>query len=327
MGRNHGRRVAVVAVGGNSLIKDNEQASIFAQYEAASETATHITRMILDGWDVVVSHGNGPQVGFMQRRSELASHELHVIPLDYSVAHTQGSIGYMFQQALDNEFQANSIARLTVVTRTLVSADDPAFERPTKPIGSFMSEEQAKHHREQDGWNIVEEVGRGWRRVVPSPQPQSILEQSAVAALIEAGYVVINCGGGGIPVVRNRQGQLQGVEAVVDKDLATSLLAATLSADLFLISTGVDRVALHFGTPEQRWLDRMTIDEAKTYLAKGHFAEGSMAPKIRAVIQYLERGGQRAIITSPEKIGGALKGETGTHIVPVTERRAANAVR
>lgn len=312
-------RVAVVAVGGNSLIKNHNQTSIADQYAAALETSEHIARMIEGGWNVLMSHGNGPQVGFMQRRSELSEHELHRIPLDYSVAHTQGSIGYMFQQALDNTFRRRSISRLpvTIVTRILVDRDDPAFQHPTKPIGSFMTEEKARRHREEEGWDVVEETGRGWRRVVPSPKPKAIIEQSAVQTLVQAGCIVINCGGGGVPVVRNEDGTLEGVEAVIDKDLATSLLAAAIGADLFLISTAVDKVALNFGTPQQRWLDKLTLDEARAFLEEGHFGEGSMAPKIRAVIHFLEQGGQRAIITSPENIERALKRKSGTHIVNV----------
>jgi carbamate kinase len=311
-------RLAVVAVGGNSLIKDKDHQTIPDQYDAAVETMAHVAGMIETGWDVVVTHGNGPQVGFILRRAELSLHELHPVALDYCGADTQGAIGYMFQRALHNEFRKRRIAKTaaTVVTQVLVDRNDPAFQKPTKPIGSFMDESAAKGHRERDGWSVVEDAGRGWRRVVASPIPVRIVEEAAIRSLIEAGFVVISTGGGGIPVVEDERGDLVGVEAVIDKDFAGSLLASSLKADLFLISTAVEKVALHYKKPDQRWLDRMTLAEAKGYLQEGHFAKGSMEPKIRAIINYLERGGHEALITDPENIERALRGETGTRIVP-----------
>jgi carbamate kinase len=312
------KKVAVVAVGGNSLIKDKTRKTIPDQYDAASESMAHIADMIEAGWGVVITHGNGPQVGFILRRSELALHELHPVPLDYCGADTQGAIGYMFQQALYNEFRQRGIDKqaATVVTQVLVDRKDPAFEHPTKPIGSFMDEPTAVKHRDEEGWSVIEDAGRGWRRVVPSPIPVRIVQRDAILALIKAGFVVIGVGGGGIPVVEDENGDLIGVEAVIDKDFASALLASSIQADLFLISTAIEKVAINFNKANQQWLDRVTLAEAKQYLAEGHFAKGSMEPKVQAIIGYLEDGGKEAIVTTPENIGRALAGETGTHFVP-----------
>ncbi|NIS81660.1 MAG: carbamate kinase [Anaerolineales bacterium] len=310
------KKVAIVAVGGNSLIPDKDHKTIPDQYAAASETISHIVGMISSGWDVVITHGNGPQVGFILRRSELALHELHPVPLDYCGADTQGAIGYMFQRALYNDFRKRGIEKqaATVVTQVLVDREDPAFKNPSKPIGSFMDEETARTRSSADGWSVVEDAGRGWRRVVPSPLPIRIVQREAIQVLIDAGFVVIGVGGGGIPVVEDENGDLQGVEAVIDKDFASSLLATSIAADLFLISTAVEKVAINFNQPDQQWLDHMTLAEARKYLEEGHFAKGSMEPKIRAIIEYLERGGREAIVTNPENIERALSGETGTRI-------------
>jgi carbamate kinase len=312
------RKVAVVAVGGNSLIKDKGHQTVLDQYEASAETMLHIAGMIQSGWDVVITHGNGPQVGFILRRAELALHELHPVPLDSCGADTQGAIGYMFQRALYNEFHHRGIEKqvATVVTQVLVDRKDPAFENPSKPIGSFMEEPVAVKRRDENGWAVVEDAGRGWRRVVPSPKPIRIVEIEAIQSLIHQGFIVIAVGGGGIPVVENEHGELVGVEAVIDKDFASSLLSSNLQADLFLISTAVEQVALNFNKPNQEWLKKMTLVEAKQYLAEGHFAKGSMEPKIRAIIDYLEAGGKEALVTNPENIERALAGETGTRIVP-----------
>jgi carbamate kinase len=313
------RKVAVVAIGGNSLIKDKAHRTVEDQYVAAGETTYHIAKMIQAGWEVAIGHGNGPQVGFILRRSELAAHELHEVPLDVCGADTQGAIGYALQQNLYNHFREMGInkAVATVVTQVEVSRDDPAWKSPSKPIGSFMDEPDAKRRQEQEGWNVVEDAGRGWRRVVPSPLPIRVVELDAVKQLIDAGMVAITVGGGGIPVVDDGTGNLKGVAAVIDKDYASSLLATRIQADLFLISTTVEKVALNFGTPEERWVDHMTLSEAKKYLAEGtHFKKGSMAPKMQAIIWFLEKGGQEAIITDPENIERAMRGETGTHITP-----------
>jgi len=312
------RKRAVVAIGGNSLIHDTQHQSVRDQYVAAGETCWHIAAMIEDGWDVAIGHGNGPQVGFILRRSELAAHELHEVPLDVCGADSQGAIGYALAQNLENDFQRLGIDRhaVAVITQVEVAADDPAFARPTKPIGSFMDEATALQRRERDGWDVFEDAGRGWRRVVASPAPVRIIEEEAIRTLVESGFVVISTGGGGIPIVVGADGSLTGVPAVIDKDLACALLATCIGAELFLVTTAVEKVALDFGTPEQRWIDRLTLDEAKDRLAEGrHFAEGSMAPKIRAVTQFLERGGSTAIVTNPQNVERALAGETGTWIV------------
>lgn len=309
-------KVVVVAVGGNSLIKDEKHKSIPDQYAATVETSRHIVGMIEQGWNVVLTHGNGPQVGFILRRSELAINELHPVPLDYCGADTQGAIGYMFQRALYNEFKKRGMNKqaATVVTQVLVDKHDPAFQNPSKPIGSFMNAEAAARKRAEENWAMVEDAGRGWRRVVPSPLPKKIVERDAIEDLIEAGFLVICSGGGGIPVVENERGELEGIEAVIDKDFAASILARSVNADLFLISTAVEKVALNYNKPDQRWLDHLTLDEAKQFLAEGHFHKGSMGPKIQAIIWYLEGGGKEALITNPENLERALEGKTGTRI-------------
>ena len=313
-----GHRTAVVAIGGNSLIKDRQHQTVRDQYIAAGETCWHIAAMIQDGWDVVITHGNGPQVGFILRRSELAAHELHEIPLDVCGADTQGAIGYALQQNLQNDFRRLGIDRevATVVTQTEVAVDDPAFADPSKPIGSYMDEEQARVRRDRDGWSVVEDAGRGWRRVVASPAPRRIVEEDVVRELLRDGVVVIAAGGGGIPVVADENGELRGIAAVIDKDRASSLLARALGAELFLISTSIEKVAVRFGTPEQAWVDRLTVGEARRYLEEGvHFARGSMAPKIEAAVAFVEATGGMALITDPENVERALAGETGTRIV------------
>jgi len=309
-------RTAVIAIGGNSLIKDKYHQTVRDQYIAASETCRHIVTMIKDGWRVAITHGNGPQVGFILRRSELAAHELHEVPLDVCGADTQGAIGYELQQNLYNEFRRYAIDRdaVTLVCQTEVAADVPAFATPSKPIGTFMDAEQADRRR-AEGWDIMQDADRGWRRVVASPQPLRIVELPSIKRLLEAGTVVIAVGGGGIPVVADESGDLRGVAAVIDKDLASALLANQIDADLFIISTAVEKVALEFGTPQQRWVDHLTLAEASRYLAEGrHFAAGSMGPKMQAVVSYLERGGREALITDPDNLERALAGQTGTRI-------------
>jgi len=313
-------KLAVIAVGGNSLIKDNKNISVEDQQQALRDTSHHIADMIEAGWDLAIGHGNGPQVGFILRRSEIAAkvEGMHEVPLDVCGADSQGAIGYEFQQALQNEYQRRGIhkAAATVITQMLVDQKDEAFQKPTKPIGSFMDEVEAKRREKEMGWSVVEDAGRGWRRVVPSPMPNKILELEAVKLLLNAGVTVITVGGGGIPVIDSGNGQYEGTAAVIDKDFASSLLAQEIGAELFLIATAVEKVAINFGKPDQKWLDKMTLAEAKQYLAEGtHFAKGSMAPKIQAIIWFLENGGKQALITNPENIGRALKGETGTWIV------------
>jgi len=314
------KKLAVVAVGGNSLILDPKKVTVEDQYIAAAETSKHIADMIEAGWDVAVGHGNGPQVGFILRRSEIAAKTegMHEVPLDVCGADSQGAIGYALQQTLQNELIRRGIKKpvATIVTQVKVDKNDKAFQNPTKPIGGFMEEAEAKKREAEMGWNVVEDSGRGWRRVVASPIPKEVVEIESVRTLIAAGVVVVTVGGGGIPVVDDGKGGSVGVAAVIDKDYASSLLATLINADLFVISTAVEKIAINFGKPEQKWLDKMTLAEAKAYLAEGiHFAKGSMAPKIQAIINYLEAGGKEALVTNPENIGRALRGETGTRIV------------
>src|SRR5581483_4074545 len=312
------KQTAVVAVGGNSLIVDEQHQSIPDQVRAATLTSHYVADMVEAGWTVVLTHGNGPQVGFILRRSGIAKGEVPEVPVDYADADTQGAIGYMFQRALYNEFRRRGLERkvIAVVTQVLVDADDPAFRNPSKPIGAHMSEDVARSLAGNLGWTVKEDAGRGWRRVVASPMPKTIIERDIIDSLIDLGYIVIACGGGGIPVVRDGQGDLQGLEAVIDRDFDSSLLARGVGAELFVVTTGVEKVAVNFGKPDQRWLDRMTLAEARRYLSEGQFPSGSMGPKIEAIASFLEGGGSRALITNPPNLGRALSGATGTHVVP-----------
>ncbi len=316
------KKLAVIAIGGNSLIKDDKHVTIDSQYQAAKETCEHVADLIEQGWEVAIGHGNGPQVGYILRRSEIAAKTagMHEVPLDVCGADSQGAIGYALQQNLQNILYQRGIRKkvVTVITQTLVDREDPAFRSPTKPIGSFMDEAEAQRRQTEQGWSVVEDAGRGWRRVVASPLPKEIVELETVQTILERGIVTVTVGGGGIPVIDPGDGNYEGVAAVIDKDYASSLLARELKADLFIISTAVEKVAIHFGKPEQQWLDSLTLSQAKAYLAEGkHFAKGSMAPKIQAIIWFLEAmPGSRALITNPENLGRALKGETGTWILP-----------
>jgi len=313
--------LAVVAIGGNSLIRDKAHQTVEDQYESICETAKHIAGMIEQGYDVIITHGNGPQVGFILRRSEIASDvaNMHRVPLVSCGADTQGAIGYQIQQAMDNEFRKRGLAKsaVTVVTQVVVAADDPAFQEPTKPIGSFYTADQAERlKRENPDWVLVSDAGRGYRRVVASPLPQEIIEKDIIAKLARDGYCVIGAGGGGIPVTRQPGGILKGADAVIDKDFASSLLASEINADILIISTGVPQAYINFGQADEKALDIVTLAELKQYVAENHFAPGSMLPKILAVIKFLEKGGQKAIITNPESLEEAVAGKTGTHIYP-----------
>lgn len=311
-------KTAVVAVGGNSLIQDEKHQTVQDQYTAAVKTMEHIAGMIERGFNVVVTHGNGPQVGFILLRSEFARERLHTVPLDSCGADTQGAIGYNFQMALGNEFRKRKIKKAvaTVVTQVVVDKNDPAFKKPTKPIGPFYKQEEALKRKETDGWDVMEDAGRGWRRIVASPLPVEIVEFEAIKKLIDSGVVVIAVGGGGIPVIRDENGDLHGTAAVIDKDYASALLAGKLNADIFVISTSVEKVYLNFGKPDQRAIDKMSLVEAKRYVEEGHFKPGSMLPKIKAVIKFLENGGKEALITDPAHLEAALDGKAGTRIVP-----------
>jgi carbamate kinase len=309
-------KLALIAIGGNSIIKSGQRGTIDEQFENIEETCRSIVQLVLRGYRVVITHGNGPQVGAQLLRSELAAHQVYTHPLDVCVADTQGSMGYMIQnslqRALDDNNRNDEVG--SVVTQVIVDEDDPAFKNPTKPVGPFYTEDQAREKTEKLGWQMVEDAARGYRRVVPSPIPKEIVEYRMIKAAIEDNIIVIAVGGGGVPVVR-RKDRLYGIEAVIDKDRASSILARSLGADLFIIPTDAEKVYLNFKKANQQALDRVTLDEAKRYLNDGHFPPGNMGPKIEAVIGFIEGGGEHAIITTPELLGRAVDGETGTHFV------------
>jgi carbamate kinase len=314
--RNDMSKLAVVAIGGNSITKPGQRGTIPEQFANARETSRHIAGMIARGHEVVVTHGNGPQVGNILLRAEMATTVLPPLPLDTCGADSQGGMGYMIQQVLGDELRRQGLQKVvvTVVTQVVVDGEDPAFSNPSKPIGPFYTQEVAERKESEAGWNVVEDANRGWRRVVPSPMPKRVVEAPAIKALLEAGCVVIGVGGGGIPVVEEN-GSLRGVEAVIDKDHASRLLANYIGANLLVISTNIEQVALNFGSDNPTWLRELTIESARRYQDEGHFAAGSMGPKIQAGIDFLEGGGEEVIITNPESIGRALDGETGTRIV------------
>jgi carbamate kinase len=309
-------KTLVIAIGGNSLITDARHQSVPDQYAAVVETVRHITDLLERGYRIVITHGNGPQVGFILLRSEHSRGLLHEVPLDSIVADTQGALGYQIQQALENEFRRRRVSKsvATVVTQTLVDRHDPAFAKPSKPIGEFYTREQAEERMRVEQWNMVEDAGRGWRRVVASPRPVRVIESDVIRHLVSGGYVVIAAGGGGIPVVADEKGLLTGMAAVIDKDLASAVLAAQIGADILVISTAVEKVCLNFGAPNQRALDTMTVAEAKRYTAEGHFAAGSMRPKIEACIHFIEQRRGTAVITCPASLSAALDGRTGTRV-------------
>jgi len=309
-------KTIVIAIGGNSLIKDDKHMSVPDQYAAVVETARHITDLLERRYRIVITHGNGPQVGFILLRSEHSRGLLHQVPLDSIVADTQGALGYQIQQALENEFRRRGLKKsvATVVTQTLVDRRDPAFAKPSKPIGQFYTRAEAEDRVRVEQWAMTEDAGRGWRRVVASPRPLRIIEAEVVRHLVKDGYVVIAVGGGGIPVAADEQGILSGVAAVIDKDLASAVLAREIEADMLVISTAVEKVCLNFGQPNERALDAITAAEARRYVAEGHFHPGSMLPKIQACLQFLEAGGREALITCPAALSAALDGRTGTRI-------------
>jgi carbamate kinase len=313
-------KLVIVAIGGNSLVRDNGRDSVQDQYEAVQETAVNIADMVQEGYNVVVTHGNGPQVGFGLRRSEIANEIVGMpdVPLVNCVADTQGGIGYQIQQALTNEFTKRGINKkvATIITQVEVDINDPNFQNPTKPVGSFFTLEQAEEMKmEHPEWIFMEDSGRGYRRLVPSPKPIDIVEKEAIKSLVDAGYVVIAAGGGGIPVIKTRENEYLGVDAVIDKDFATSLLAEQVNAETLIITTGVPRVCINFGKPNQLALEKITVEETKQYVLENHFAPGSMLPKIEASLSFLENGGKKVVITNPESLQDAINEKQGTHIV------------
>jgi carbamate kinase len=309
--------LAVVAVGGNALIRDDLHMALGDQYAAVCATATHVADMVAAGWNVVLTHGNGPQVGFILRRSEIADGQVPTVPVQYAVGDTQGAIGFMFQNALGNALLGKGLRTpvVTLVTQTLVDRRDPAFAKPDKPIGSFLTEDVARRLAAELGWTVMRDGDRGWRRSIASPRPVRVIEAPIIERLAREGVLIIACGGGGIPVEELGDGSLRGLEAVIDKDRASALLAMEMKADLLMIPTGVPRVAIRFGQPDQTWLDRITAAQAEAYAAEGHFGAGSMGPKIEALLAFVKgRPGGRGVITNPENIARALRGETGTWI-------------
>ena len=309
--------LAVVAVGGNALILDDRHMALADQYDAVCETATHVATMIAAGWNVVLTHGNGPQVGFILRRSEIADGQVPTVPVQYAVGDTQGAIGFMFQNALGNALlqRGIKIPVVTLVTQTLVDRRDPAFAKPDKPIGSFMTEEVAHQLAAKLAWTVMQDGNRGWRRAIASPQPVRVIEAPIIERLAREGTLIIACGGGGIAVEELAGGELRGVEAVIDKDRASALLAIEMNADLLMIPTGVERVAIRYGQPGEEWLGRISVAQAEAYAAEGHFGAGSMGPKIEALLNFVKRrAGGRGVITNAENIERALNGASGTWI-------------
>lgn len=309
--------LAVVAVGGNALIRDPQHMSLADQYHAVCETATHVAAMVQAGWNVVLTHGNGPQVGFILRRSEIADGQVPTVPVQYAVGDTQGAIGFMFQNALGNALLRRGLRTpvATLVTQTLVDRYDPAFANPDKPIGSFLTEDVARKLAAQLGWSVMQDGDRGWRRTIASPQPVRVIEAPLIERLAREGSVIVACGGGGIAVEDVGGGELRGVEAVIDKDRASALLAIQMQAELLMIPTGVPKVAIRFGQPDQLWLDKLSAEQAQQYADEGHFGAGSMGPKIEALLKFVKgRPGGRGVITNTENIEAALRGETGTWI-------------
>jgi carbamate kinase len=309
-------QTALIAIGGNSLVREGEQCTIPEQLANARQTAQAIVQVIQAGFRVVVTHGNGPQVGAAMLRSERSADQIYPHPLDVCDATTQGEIGYLLQQSLQAALSEASlpVPVATVVTQVVVSATDPAMTHPTKPIGPFYTPDEAAAKRRQSGWTLVEENGRGHRRVVPSPEPLEVVEEAVIRHLSEAGVLVIAAGGGGIPVVRHHH-EYRGVEAVIDKDATSALLAARLGSDCLAIAMDLDRVYLNYRTPDQRPLDRVTAAEVERYDREGHFPPGTMGPKIHAALRFLRSGGREVIITSFDHLAGALLGQGGTHIV------------
>ena len=319
-------KTALIAVGGNSLIRAGEKGTVSEQLENSRRTAAAIVALVRDGWHIVVTHGNGPQVGADLLRSERAADQVPSLTLDVCGASTQGEIGYVLSQSLGHELAAAGIRKrvASVVTQTVVSADDPAMLHPTKPIGPFYSQADAEFRRRTLGWHIVEDAARGYRRVVPSPEPIEIVELEVIRDLVDAGVLVIACGGGGIPVVREN-GMLRGVEAVIDKDRASALLALELGVDLFIISTDVDCVYLDYKKPSQRALDYVTAADLEQHCRAGHFPPGNMGPKIESALRFLRGEGREVVITCYEQLAAAVSGRAGTHVVTHEEPRGQNS--
>lgn len=310
------KKLAVVAIGGNAVNRPGEKPTAENMFSAIKEAMGYIVDM-LEEHDIVITHGNGPQVGNILIQQEMAKEIVPPFPIDVNDAQTQGSLGYMIVQSLRNQLSVRGLKReiAALITQIVVDKNDEAFKKPSKPVGPFYTEEEARRLMAEKGWIMKEDAGRGWRRVVPSPKPLEIVEKEVVRMLIERGVIVVAAGGGGIPVVREN-GVLKGVEAVIDKDRASALLAIEINADELIILTGVEKVALNYNKPDQKFLDRLTVDEAMKYLNEGHFPAGSMGPKIEAAIDFVSATRKTCLITDMKKLKEALAGRTGTRIVP-----------
>jgi len=309
-------KLALIAFGGNAMLTSDQKGTAKEQYKNAKKAAALMVDIVKKGYELIVIHGNGPQVGNILLQMEAAANIVPPLPIDVCDAMTEGSMGYMIEKALLNELRKHSIDKdvATIITQVIVDKDDSAFHSPTKPIGPFYNELRAGSIKKDKKWIMVEDAGRGWRRVVPSPRPIDIVPKIAIRRLIDTGTIVIVAGGGGVPVIINQDGLIEGVEAVIDKDFASSLIAQESEADLFIILTGVDRVAINFGKPNQKEIKKMSVNEAEKYLKEGQFPAGSMGPKIRAAIEFIKNGGKEVLITTPGKIRGAFAKRTGTII-------------
>lgn len=323
------RRTAVVAFGGNALIRKGQEGTQWEQIENARDTARQVLPVLGSGYELVIVHGNGPQVGNILIQVEEAVNKVPPLSLDVCVAASEGSIGYLLELALINELRRRRMRKgvVTLATQVIVDPDDPGFSRPTKPIGPFYPRFRAEYLMGKQGWNMVEDAGRGWRKVVPSPRPLEIIPMEAIRSLAAAGHIVIAGGGGGIPVYRTRRGELKGVEAVIDKDYTAGLIATRLEADLFVILTGVDQVSLRFGRPDQKRIRRLDLEQARAHLAAGEFPEGSMGPKVRAAVEFVEATGRDVLITSAQKLSDGIEGRAGTRIVAPRRSRRSPAGR
>jgi carbamate kinase len=312
------RETVLIALGGNALIRAGQTGTISEQETNAEETCRHLMKLVERDYNLVVTHGNGPQVGQQLIRHERAADSVPELPLDVLVAETEGNIGYFLQQAFLNHLNRADIYRyvVTVITQVIVDREDPAFKDPNKPIGTFMDAAQAEVNREKHGWKIVDDAGRGFRRVVPSPRPIKIVQRHMIRHAAREGSIVIAGGGGGIPIQIKDNGDYEGLEAVIDKDLTSALLATAIEADLLIILMPLPKVTIHFGTDQQEDLDRVSLAEIKQYMAEGHFPPGSLGPKVQGIINFLEDGGERAIITSPDRLEEALEGRDGTEFYP-----------
>ena len=318
MSETNGRPIVLVAMGGHAFIQRGEKGDIRDHEKNAVGICASLMTLIERDYNLVVTHGNGPQVGNLLLQNELTQENVPSMPLDVLVANTEGFLGYVLQQALLNHLRGRQIKRyvVTMITQVLVERDDPAFQNPSKPIGPFLTREQAEERRDRLGWKILDDAGRGWRRLVASPRPTRVVQRLMIRDSARAGHIVVACGGGGIPIVRRQaDNDYEGVEAVIDKDLTSSVLAAEIGAELLIILTDVPQVYLHYGKTEQKALGAVTLEEIEGLQAEGHFAKGSMGPKVEAIVNFLKAGGKRGLITSPARLADAMDGRAGTHFI------------